>query len=249
MSDPAQSYMICSIPRSGSTMLCRALAATGRAGQPGSHFHKPSVARWAKAHGVPETGFAAQADQLRAIIRAAIYSTSTDGRYGLRMQGGSLAYFLRQIAALAPGAAQDRARLDALFGPMCFVQLQRRDKLAQAISRLRAEASGLWHRREDGSVLEELSPRRAPGYDAGAIRAHLAEIAELEQLWADWFAAEGITPLRLFYEDLSADLTAGVNAILAQIGAAPVAQAETRTARLADETSRDWAARFLREEG
>src|ERR1700733_1978844 len=35
---PAHSYMVCATPRSGSTLLCEMLAATGRAGRPLEHF-------------------------------------------------------------------------------------------------------------------------------------------------------------------------------------------------------------------
>ncbi|MBT6203829.1 MAG: sulfotransferase, partial [Rhodospirillaceae bacterium] len=38
-----QSYVICTSPRSGSTLLCSLLAATGLAGNPCSHFHDPSI--------------------------------------------------------------------------------------------------------------------------------------------------------------------------------------------------------------
>ena len=38
-----ESYVLCTSPRSGSTLLCKLLAATGVAGNPDSYFHRPAV--------------------------------------------------------------------------------------------------------------------------------------------------------------------------------------------------------------
>lgn len=40
------SYVICTSPRSGSTLLCNMLAATGVAGKPKSYFHQGPITDW-----------------------------------------------------------------------------------------------------------------------------------------------------------------------------------------------------------
>ena len=48
------SYIICTSPRSGSTLLCKLLEATGVAGVPGSHFHDPSISDWLGYYDIKE---------------------------------------------------------------------------------------------------------------------------------------------------------------------------------------------------
>jgi len=50
MEDP--SYLICSTPRTGSTLLCSLLEAAGVAGRPQSYFRKEDFAKWAKKWGL-----------------------------------------------------------------------------------------------------------------------------------------------------------------------------------------------------
>ena len=128
-----------------------------------------------------------------------------------------------------------------------YVHLRRADTLGQAISRVRAEQTGLWHRAADGSELERLSPPAEPVYDRARIAAALAEAERLTAGWEDWFTRNGIVPLRVTYEDLAADPQATLARVLHHIGQDPArAQgALPGTARLADALSDDWRARFL----
>ena len=52
-----RSYIICTSPRSGNTLLCKLLAATNVAGVPGSHFHVPSLEGWLAAYDLHENDF------------------------------------------------------------------------------------------------------------------------------------------------------------------------------------------------
>ncbi|MEO0372779.1 MAG: Stf0 family sulfotransferase, partial [Pseudomonadota bacterium] len=49
---PQAGYIICTTPRSGSTMLCRMLAATDRMGVPDSYFRKEDLVEWATEWGI-----------------------------------------------------------------------------------------------------------------------------------------------------------------------------------------------------
>ncbi|MEO0999464.1 MAG: Stf0 family sulfotransferase, partial [Pseudomonadota bacterium] len=161
MTAPA-AYLLCTSPRSGSTLLCELLKATGVAGRPGSHFHEPSLARWAEVYGIDPAAFPDETAMLRAIFAAARRrGTCAAGLFGLRMQRGSFGYFLAQARRIHP-AGRDAEVIGAAFGPTRFLHLSRADKLAQAVSRVMAEQTGLWHRRADGSELERLAPPAAP---------------------------------------------------------------------------------------
>jgi len=127
--------------------------------------------------------------------------------------------------------------------------MQRKDRVAQAISRLKAEQSGLWHRHADGSERERVKSHQAPQYDGAQLERFVAEAEDNEAHWHRWFDAAGITPFKLTYEELSADPIATLAKTLGALGQDPdIARRVTvQTARLSDATSKAWAARFARE--
>lgn len=242
--------MLCTAPRSGSTLLCRLLAATGVAGRPGSLFHEPSLAAWLAYYDLDADSFSSRTESLRAIFRAA----RDKGRggtdvLGLRLQRGSFAFFMQQLAILYPNRASDRARIEAAFGRTLFVHLTRPDKLDQAISITRAEQSGLWHRAPDGTEIERLAPPQEPVYDGAAIGAHLRQLTAYDRDWRAWFDAEGIAPHRITYDALSTDPAGTLADLLLSLGLDPAAASgiEPDVAKLADATNRAWRERFLAE--
>jgi LPS sulfotransferase NodH len=153
------------------------------------------------------------------------------------------------LGPLFPKETTDAGRIAAAFGTPLYLFVERRDKVGQAISRIKAEQSGLWHRAADGSAREQGGEYREPEYDADRIRDSIAETTAHEANWRDWFAREGITPLTQTYEELSADPVGTIRALLTALGRDPSTadQIAPRTSKLADATSRDWAERYTRE--
>ena len=242
-----RAYMICTTPRSGSTLLCRMLAATGVAGSPDSHFHAPSLDGWLEAYGLDDRGFASRREALRAVFDAAVArGRGGGGPFGLRMQGASFPHFVERLRRLHPEGTGDAARIEAAFGPTLHVHLTRADRLGQAISRLRAEQTGLWHRAADGRELERLAPPAPPRFDRAAIAWRMAEARALDGAWRAWFAAQGIRPLRIPYDALARDPGGVVARLLAALGLDPAAARgiDPPTARLADDVSAAWRRRF-----
>ncbi len=249
---PIRSYMICTLPRSGSTMLCRLLAATKIAGAPGSLFHDPSLEEWFAYYGVEPNDYPSRREALNAVFTAAIACGrgGTDV-FGLRMQRGSFDHFMEQVGVLHPGKGSDIERIEAAFGPTLYIHLTRADRLDQAISRLRAEQTGLWHRRADGTELERLTPRREDRYDPEGIAGYMKELSDLDAAWEHWFEREALAPLRITYEELSDDPRPVLESILGALGldVSAAGSVEPQTAKLADATSRAWRARFEAERG
>ena len=246
-----QSYIICTSPRSGSTMLCRLLCDTGIAGHPGSHFHEPSIEKWLEYYDLRGIKFADEHAKLVAIFEAAVaYGKGRSDIFSLRLQWDSLCYFIQKLNTLRPTEQTAQARLDAAFGSTLLIHLTRRDKLAQAISCVKARQTGLWHKRADGSELERLSSHQDPLYDRGAIGAQLAEFQANDLAWENWFKAERLPPLRLTYEDLSMDTTNTAAKVLKALGLDQgAARNLTPTvAKLSDDTNRHWAERYVAEE-
>lgn len=245
-----KSYVICTSPRSGSTMLCELLAATGIAGVPNSHFHKPSIDAWLKTYRLDRTTFATREEALKAIFAAAKRRGSGDTAvFGLRLQHDSLSFFLDQLQVLHPSRHSDQERFDAEFGPTLFLYLKRDDPLDQAISRLLAEQTGLWHRKADGTDLERTSPTRPPRYDFATLN-HYRQIAVAQNArWCQWFDDQAIAPLTLTYDQLAQHPNTVVSEVLTHLGlnGARAASIEHQTAKLANETNRAWRDRFERD--
>ncbi len=242
-----KSYVICGTPRSGSTLLCDLLAATKVAGAPDSFFMRDVDPVWAQAWGLPERGDLSDAAYGAAYLAAAISAgTAETGVFGLRLMRENLDGLVGLIDAVYPGLASDVAQLRAAFGEVLFVHLSRSDKLAQAVSLTKAEQSGLWHIGPDGVELERLSPPQVPQYDFARIRAIVAELQAFDDAWLRWFAAQGIAPLRISYDNLSADPVAEVARICAALDVAEPVVGSLRpgVAKLADAVSADWMRQY-----
>ncbi|OLP45641.1 Stf0 family sulfotransferase [Rhizobium oryziradicis] len=244
------SYIICTSPRSGSTLLCKLLAATGVSGNPGSYFHRPDLSDWmADCNLMPDPSLS-EAEMLEAIFRAVQAKGSLDtGMFGLRLQRHSFEFFMEKLRVLHPGHDSDLQRLEAAFGRTLFIHLSRLDKVEQAVSCVKAEQTGLWHVAPDGTELERVAPVKEPVYDAAEIRATYDRFTDFDLGWKDWFEAQGIEPLRITYTTLSEDPVGCLRMILEALGVdADAANGVVPgVAKLADATNRDWVMRFRAE--
>ncbi len=245
-------YVICTAPRSGSTLLCSLLAATGVAGKPQSYFFDPSVADWIADLGITVDANLPEREVLATVFRSVQHrGRNGTGLFGLRQQAHGLAFLCEKLAVLYPDEATDAARFHRAFGRTRFLHLTRADKIAQAISYLKANQSGLWHMAPDGSVLEQTGPRREPSYDGTTLRTMVTMLTAYDRAWNDWFLREGLTPVRLSYDDLAADPAGMLHHVLDSLGLDPAAAKGIKPGvrKLADKTSLEWAARFRAEAG
>lgn len=242
-------YILCTSPRSGSTLLCTLLRGSG-AGCPDSHFHEPSLDAWLVYHDLRKADFSGREAALKAVFRSACVEGKGDSDiFGLRMQGHSFPFFREQLAALHPSASGDLARIEAAFGRTLLIHLTRENKLDQAISYVKAQQSGLWHRAADGAELERLSEPKEPFYDADAIAAQLVIFRDMDAAWSQWFASEAINPVRVTYDALATAPYAVLQRILEALGVAGHCddQQTPPVAKLADEVNLEWARRFRAE--
>lgn len=246
----ADAYIICATPRSGSTMLCDLLAGTGVAGCPDSFYRRQSIPDFASEFGVTVSDGIDGPDFDRAYLDAVLREGSGDtGMFGLRLMWRSVTELSARLGRLYPGVASDAARFELAFGQLRYLYLSREDKVAQAVSRLRAEQSGLWHRNADGSERERVAAHAAPSYDALGLRGFIEEAAADEAAWARWFAENAIKPIRLTYDQIAADPRATLEGVLSalRLDASRAATVSVKTARMADGESRAWAARYRSE--
>ncbi len=245
-----KSYIICATPRSGSTLLCDLLTETAVAGSPNSFFRRQSYAEWAEYFGVSTAAWHNE-QEFDSTYLAATLKQGTDGTqvFGLRLMWESLGDLSARLDTFYPGHRTDHARFAAAFGPPVYIHLSREDKIAQAVSHLRAEQSGLWHINPDGTERERLTSGHAPVYDARSLSDLVKDSERHDTAWINWFAGHGIEPVSVTYETLAHAPQAVLAMILSALGLDPAraAAAEPRTAKLADKESRDWATRFRME--
>lgn len=240
-------YVICATPRSGSTLLCDLLAASGVAGQPHSYLRAQDIGYWANLWSIPGSTGAADPAFNHAYFAAMVRAGAADtGMFGLRLMWESVGEATERLDAAFGGAADIASGFAQAFGPTLFIHLSRHDKTAQAVSLVRAGQTGLWHVAADGAERERTAPAQPPVFDAGRIARTQDMLAAHDAEWCSFFARRRIDPLRLTFEELAADPRQTVARTLAALGRDPAIAASiaVRTARMADAVNAEWVARM-----
>lgn len=241
-------YLICATPRTGSSVLCGLLESTGIAGRPQAYFRQPDEQAWADLWELRD-GF-----DYGDFVRAAVAAGSTaNGVFGAKLMWGTLDEVVAKLAPVCPElAGDDLALLRRLFGDLRFVHLCRDDVVAQAVSWQRAGLSTVWFVDDPalpnsaGAIRGERPPARPLRYDFDQIHGWVRTIEEHNAAWRNWFAAVGIEPYELRYEDLAADLTVAVTGVLDFLGLRlPAGRTlAARQLRQTDALNAEWIARY-----
>jgi LPS sulfotransferase NodH len=248
------SYAICALSRSGSWLLTFGLEDTGLAGRP-----RPYLC------GLPAAGPAGQADhlpgqtrldRLRATLRELRHDNeSPAGVFGIKLESSDLDEVLAWVRGDGSFTGGPAALLAELLPGLRYIYLVRRDKTRQAISVLRGLATHQWMRPAPAAPGTPGDVASGPDDwepDLAMLHAVRELLIEHEQRWEDFFAAAGIRPCRLTYEDLShgpVGYYAAIFGVLAHLGIAVPPGLELsppRIDRQAGERAGDWAASYDR---
>lgn len=227
--------------------MCCLLAETGTAGNPNSFFRAQDIKDWAENWGLSlEALPGAREPSAHYLSAACKEGKGSTAVFGMRLMYESLPGLLSYLRAISYDETKDSDCLEKAFGPLVFIHLQRDDTVSQAVSLLRAEQSGLWHKSPDGSDIERLAPTHAPGYDFDRLHGHVARLTTEKTAWHVWFQQQAITPLNVSYDRLSNDPAGVLSAICERIGCSPQEAREFNipTAKLRDATSAEWKARY-----
>ena len=232
---PSRSYLICTTPRSGSTLLCRYLAATGCAGTPQEYLLEAALPGLFEKRGVSDFP-----TYFEALLAA---ETTPNGVFGAKLMGAPdvFAAALARLRELPGLGAEDLAPWELVgsaFPKLQYVWLTRRDRQRQAISFYRALRSGVWQSTKAGA-----GAAPAPELDLGAVDDCLSDLVAWDAAWEDYFAAAGARPVTLVYEDLVRDPGASVRGLLAALGielAPGWSPGPPEREKLADELSERW---------
>jgi LPS sulfotransferase NodH len=261
---PTLSYLVCATPRSGSTLLCRALAETGVAGYPEEYFealrqsglprrpheyfdpdrHVNIVERLAFREMPDGTGRPNPLWQPETYDRylewALEEGTTPNGVFGAKLMWGYLGDFaqlLRGIDGMSGRPIPDL--LERAFAGLRYVQITREDKIRQAISLWKAVQTQAW-KREPG---EETHPALEPLFSFRAINYLVRMLTAHDASWDAYFLGLGYEPLKITYEELAESTEAVVRRVLSHLGIpAPdgLALRATRLSVQADEVSERW---------
>jgi trehalose 2-sulfotransferase len=217
------SYLVCSIPRSGSTLLCDMLMSTGVAGHPIEYFHPTRMAGLQRQWDVDSVE-----DYVGRLLAERI---GTNGVFGAKVHWGQYK------------PAFDSRDPRELFPSLRLVFIRREDRLRQAISWVRALQSEEWRAKGD-------EPGREPAFDAEEIGRKLKRIENDEAAWRALFERHGLTPLEVTYEELVERRDETASAVADHLGLElprGYAFGESRIERQADAISEEWFERYRSE--
>jgi LPS sulfotransferase NodH len=222
--EPRAAYLVCSIPRSGSSLLCELLGSTGLAGAPAEFFHPDKMAALQGRWGVDGLD-----DYLGELLAR---KTSPNGVFGTKAHWG-------QYEPLF-GESDPRTVLPGLR----LVFITRRDRLRQAVSWVRALQTLEW--------VTEVSPpvKRPEVFDHEHITQKLGRIDREEDVWESLFDRHGIEPHRVVYEDFIERQEQTVRGVLDLLGVdapADLSLPPPVLDRQADERTDEWVERYLAE--
>ena len=210
------------------------LYATGATGWPGEWLWREDVDRNWKAWGV-----SSWREYLDRVLEA---GTGPSGVFSTKLIWGYLHDALHELRRLSRMYDEDDlAVLCSFFPEPSFVWIRREDVVAQAVSWAKAAQTGQW------ASFQPVETEPVFDFDQVDGLYHVARVHDAA--WARWFAAHGVDPLRVGYEELAADPAGAVEDVLARLrlDRSPGAgRPPMELARQADTVNLDWAARYRR---
>ena len=222
-------YIICSTPRSGSTLLGDYLLTSGVAGVPYEYLNDSHIAAHGERTGRQITDLADYLGQVEPL------RTTPSGVFGMKAHYRQTATIINSRERLVPFLRRFQK----------IIRIVRRNKLAQAVSAYRALKTGFWTRRH-----EELAGGQSPvaiSYDAGGIAEALSNSIAEEKGWESAIAATGQKALVVAYEDLVANPDRTLEQVFTflEIPALLPIRLKSKLQRQGDRINAEFAARFL----
>ena len=227
-------FVIAATPRTGSYLLCDGLDDTGVAGVPTEVFNPSATYDLRKDWSVDTD---ASLEEYLAAARK--HGTTSNHAFGFKILWSQILYF--EELADSPGEGPDI--LDRFFPDAKFINIMRRDRIAQAISRYRALSTKEWWR--IAGVNDDLPRPPSPEFDAKTILMCALQICLQQLNWERYLAQRRRPYLVVEYEQLAANYRSEIARVLAFLGLDPTAAHRIPDPRLlpqADEESRRWRA-------
>jgi trehalose 2-sulfotransferase len=234
---PAIFYIICSVQRSGTHLLCSILRNTKLAGRPAEYFFCTRRETWEGRWGSPS-----RAAYIDRVFRQ---GTTANGVFGFVAMWTYFERMIRMFQEMPEYQhVDDTEVLAAVFSQPKIIWMRRRDRVEQAVSWAIASQTKVWSQKRG----EGPQPDAAPRFDFESIDQRYHHITADEQNWADYFRQNKLEPLVLFYEDVTASHRATAERVLEFLGVpfpADLKIAAPTVKKQATAMSDEWASRYL----
>ena len=216
-----RTYVVAASPRSGSNLLGHLLMSTKVLGSPFEYFHPVHARTWMPLLGVSDFQSMIEGIQARR--------TSPTGWFGVKSHW----FQFRRLLANEP--------LMRFLAIERYIEIRRRDRLAQAISWVMARQTNAWISFQDRET--------QPQYDFAAIQSAVAAVQTEVEGWDRFFTQRKIPRLVIHYEDL-VERPRGIMKQLLQrfdLQGADIAPGSRFPKRQASEINAEWRERFLKD--
>jgi len=193
---PLTAYAVIATPRSGTELLCDALASTGLAGKPREHLRP--------FHQMKLRDFNYDSNCYLQHLMSEHHNASQV--FGTKL----ISHFLREHLRSSP-------QLGTTLSRFRFVRLIREDKVGQAISSMIATKLGRWHvrsSREHAIYASQLDMLEIDITDFAAVRRNEMTLRRDELFLDGFLEVHSVSPLVISYEDLVSDARNTVSRVL-----------------------------------
>ena len=238
--------LILSTQRSGSTMICSDIASTEVLGHPNEYFIKPIELWHAKKN---------KTELIEAINSIPLHSSSSNGIQAIKIMSNQICSIGTILETI--GLAKGRTNLDCFFNyfsDYIFVRVSRNDKVAQAVSRIMAESTGIYHHLDPTKSILKLGrsssrERNEAGieYSYDLIQKNIDTIINEEKTMQNYLEIRSITPFEIIYET-SVSSRSYINEIARRLKVPPISIfADRSMKKVAGPISEAWIKRFKNE--
>ena len=236
--NPEISYIIASVQRSGTHLLCSILQGIDIAGSPTEHFLSKRGETWEKRWGAPS-----RMAYLQQVLRQ---KTTANGVFGTVLMWSYFERMLQMLQEIREYKNLNGVQLlAAVFNKPKYIWMRRRNRVEQAVSWAIACQTGVWTQKAE----EKSQPCAIPKFDFKVIDEWCNRIAAHDEGWANYFRENRIEPLILFYEDVVASHRAAVERVLEFLELPfPAGMEIPRPVieKQATRISKEWAASYLK---
>ena len=230
-------------------MLAEALEFTTISGRPREYFDPGHEKSWCT-----RLGITTDTEYVAKIVNA---GTTTNGVFGAKIHWHQFWHLSKKLRLIHGEGASNLELLRGAFPDLRFIFLTRRDKVLQAVSYYKALRTDCWHSlRPDAAIPRETpvlgptftsAPTPEPSFDFEQIDRWVTRFTNDEASWCRYFAALGIEPFEVVYEDFIEAYESTILDILGYLNI-PMPEgmkiAPPRLCKLADLVSEEWALRY-----
>jgi trehalose 2-sulfotransferase len=251
---PRRTILICTNPRSGSTLLGEALYFARALGCPLEYFHRGFRPFFAERWQAPEIH-----SYIRAVHR---FRTDSTGVLSVKLFWVDIEDMIAELQpslheelqsvrsdpiSIAPATCRKvQALLAGIFPNPTFIFLTRRDHIRQAVSALVAMQTKLW--RSIPGMGKEV-PQQDAVYNFGQILSYMALLRHCNAQWRSYLLATGDSIHEVIYEDFVKDYATTVNSLRERLGCPGRLPLPPRMRRQSNSLSDKMVLRFLKECG